>query len=170
MSRISVDGLGFDFVCGWTASKFDEWTFYRRHFACIHEGIKAVDLLALSPDKTLYLIEVKDYRRHRREKRTPLIEEIVLKICWTLAALPPAGINASNSGESTMARSFLGAKKFRVILHLEQPRTPSKLFPRAFDPAKVRQKLRQTLRPVDPHSDVVESSRMGTVAGKWRVY
>ncbi len=97
------------------------------------------------------------------------VDGIVLKICWTLAGLPPAAVNASNSEESAMARAFLRAKKMRVILHLEQPRTSSTLFSRIFDPAKVRQKLRQTLRPVDPRADVVESCRMGSTEGKWHV-
>lgn len=169
MKRITIDGFAFDFADDWKATKFDDWAFYRRHFIRAHDGIKAVDLLAFSPEKTLYLIEVKDYRRNRRDKTIPLVDEIILKVCWTLAALLPTGVNGANADESSLARTFLEARKLSVVLHLEQPATPSKLFPQLFKPADVRQKLKQKLRSIDPHPNVVEARRMGRVAGKWSV-
>jgi hypothetical protein len=54
-----------------------------------------------------------------------------------------------------------------LILHLEQPAKHSKRFPRAINPANVRQKLRQLLKPIDAHPVVAESARMGTL--EWRV-
>ena len=168
--ELSVDGIVFKFAENWKVSKYDDWAFYRRHFIRVHAGVKAVDLLALSPDKTLYLIEAKDYRQKRREKDISLAEEVVLKVCWTLAALLPARVNGAKDDESTMAHSFLKARKLCIILHLEQPPAPSKLFPQIISPANLRQKLKQSLRSIDPHPDVVETCRMGNVAGKWSVF
>ena len=66
-----------------------------------------------------------------------------------------------------MAKAALSGRALRVVLHLEQPRTHSKLFPRAIDPAKVLQKLRQLVKPIDAHPLVVETSRMASLA--WTV-
>ena len=43
-----------------------------------------------------------------------------------------------------------------VVLRLEQPAVLSKLFPRVADPANLTQKLKQLLKPVDPHPRVVD--------------
>lgn len=53
------------------------------------------------------------------------------------------------------------------VLHLEQPAKASKLFPRVFDLADVQQKLRQLIKPLDPHPLVVDMDRLGSVA--WTV-
>jgi len=53
------------------------------------------------------------------------------------------------------------------VLHLEQPATHSKLFPRAIDPANVLMKLKTIIRSIDPHPLVVEMNRMGSLA--WTV-
>jgi hypothetical protein len=55
----------------------------------------------------------------------------------------------------------------RVVLHLEQPATHSKLFPRAIDPANVLMKLRQLVKAIDPHPLVVETHQMASLS--WSV-
>jgi len=57
-----------------------------------------------------------------------------------------------------LAKELLKAAKIRVVLHLEQPAMHTKLFPRVFDLSKVRQKLRQILKPIDAHPMVTEIS------------
>ena len=54
MNTINVDGLEFHFPAGWQASKYDEWSFYNNQFKKF-SGVKAVDLLALSPEKKRFL-------------------------------------------------------------------------------------------------------------------
>jgi hypothetical protein len=39
--------------------------------------------------------------------------------------------------------------------------TDSKLFPRAIDPANIKQQLKRLLKAIDPHPQVVEISYMG---------
>ena len=51
----------------------------------------------------------------------------------------------------------------RVVLHLEQPRSHSKLFPRVFDLADVQQKLKQLVRTIDAHPMVVEQESLDRV-------
>jgi hypothetical protein len=167
MQRHLVDGINFDFTDDWYVSKYDDWSFYRDRFTRMWSGIKSLDLLAIGPEKTAWLIEVKDYRVHQRTKPSHIADEVAHKVFDTLAALLPAKVNADDTTERSMARQINRAKQLRIVLHLEQPTKHSKLFPRAINPADVKQKLRQLLKPIDAHPFVAESSRMGTL--EWRV-
>jgi hypothetical protein len=129
----------------------------------LRDGIKALDLLVCSSDGTAWFIEVKDYRRHARTKVIDLVDEVAGKVYDTLAALLPARASGDDAHETSVATAALAARRLRVVLHLEQPATHSKLFPRAIDPAKVRQKLRQQIKPIDAHPIVCETTRMGTL-------
>ena len=105
MTILHVDGLKFDFPASWSASKYDDWNFYRNQFLLIGSGVKAVDLIALSPD-TAWMIEVKDYRVHRRTKIVDIHQEFAEKVLHTLSALLPAKANAR----------YLTENRFAVIL------------------------------------------------------
>ena len=161
MSSVNVDGFDFDFPSTWKQSKYDDWAFYRNQFSRMWPGIKAIDLLAVDPEKNAWFIELKDYRANVRTKPSDLGEEVARKVFDTLAAMLPAKVNAHEADEAHMARAVLGAKKLRVVLHLEQPKKHSTLRPRAIDPAAVQQDLRRLLKPIDPHPVVVETCRMG---------
>lgn len=151
-----VEGrLRFDFHEDWTASQFDKWSFYRNQFQSICGGTKAVDILAIEPRTTLWMIEVKDYRRHRRAKIIDLAEEVALKAKDSLSAIVAASANANDRREREIAAAALKCRQLRVVLHLEQPVKQSKLFPRAIDPAKVQQRLKQLVKAIDPHPQVV---------------
>ncbi len=69
--------------------------------------------------------------------------------------------------EKRFARKTLASQSLRVVLHLEQPGKHSKLFPRAIDPAKILQRLKQLLKAIDAHPKVLESGRMDNVV--WTV-
>lgn len=155
MPPINVDGITFTFPNDWVFSKYDEWEYYKS-YARARSGTKAVDLLAIDPDRTAWFIEVKDYRAHRRTKPTELSDEVAQKVHDTLAAVLAARTNASVVDEKRVARKVTSATKLRVVLHLEQPAKHSKLFPRVIDPATVKLKLRTLLKPVDAHPSVVE--------------
>jgi len=160
MQRHNVDGLNFDFPDDWQVSKYDDWSFYRKRFARMWNGIKSLDLLAIDTDKTTWLIEVKDYRTNSRTKPSDLGEEVAHKVFDTLSAIIPAKINATHSDEKQFARAVSASRKLRVVLHLEQPEKHSKLRPRAINPADVQQKMRQFLKPVDAHPLVVDMKSM----------
>jgi hypothetical protein len=167
MPTIPVGALSFTFDDGWLASGYDDWSFYRNRFQRIRDQVKAVDLLAIDPDRTAWLIEVKDYRRHRRTKPIDLAEEVAHKVFDTLAALLPARINGDVAEETRIARAMLSARRLRVVFHLEQPTTHSKLFPRVIDPANVLMKLKQLIKPIDAYPQVVDTNRMAALA--WTV-
>jgi hypothetical protein len=166
---IDVDGLKFDFPDGWDATKYDDWAFYRLQFGKMWNGIKAVDLLAIDPSGNLWLVEVKDYRPSPPSKPTDLSDDVAHKVFDTLAALLPARMNGNDTEERRLAGKALhkSMKRLRVVLHLEQPAKHSKLFPRAIDPANVKQQLTRLLKPIDPHPVVVERGNMGPV--QWTV-
>jgi hypothetical protein len=45
-----------------------------------------------------------------------------------------------------------------IALHLAQPHTQSRLWPRAINPADVQQKLRRLVKPIDAHPIVVDNA------------
>lgn len=161
MPRLQVGRLNFNFPTAWKACSYDQLEFYRCQFQKVASGLKAVDLLALGPDGTGWLIEVKDYRQHRRTKVIGVVEEMIGKVISTLSGIIPASIRANDASERNFAKSFSQIRDLRVVFHLEQPRVHSRLFPRVFDPANVTKKLKQKLKPVDPHPEVVEIATMG---------
>lgn len=167
MPSITEELLTFDFPNGWQASKFENWSFYRNQFQKTCGGAKAVDILAVEYTTCLWKIEIKDYRQHRRTKSIDLPYEVAMKVRDTLAALVSARVNANDDNEKALAQAALLCGRIRVVLHLEQPTKHSKLFPRAIDPAKVQQRLKQLIRAIDPHPLVLETNRMNYVA--WTV-
>lgn len=159
MPKIDVDGIAFTFPSGWVCSKYDEWAYYKS-YAKHRPRTKAVDLLAIDPNKTAWLIEVKDYSVHHRTKPSDLSAEVAQKVHDTLAAVLAARTNASDANEKKVAQKVMSATKLRVVLHLEQPAKHSKLFKRAIDPTKVRLQLKTLLKPVDAHPIVVEINQL----------
>ncbi|MCG7576203.1 MULTISPECIES: hypothetical protein [unclassified Halomonas] len=153
--------LAFTFAESVEASQYDDWVFYRSQFNAVCGGTKAVDFVCLDGDH-LWLIEVKDYRRHRRTKVVELGDEIASKVRDTLAGLVAASCNANEAEERRLARHAVGRSKLRVVLHLEQPRHPSRLFPRAVDPDDVLLKLKQRLKAIDSHPKVVDQYTLTT--------
>jgi hypothetical protein len=152
----------------WRVEKYDDWSFYRNQFNSCCGGNRAVDFLAYQvSEKTLWLIEVKDYRCSRRTKDIHLWEEVALKVRDTLAGILAACVNANDDTEKRYAAQVLRATRLRVVLHLEQPRARSKLFPRIYDPADVQQKIKQRLKPVDAHPRVAACDTLWAVP--WKV-
>lgn len=62
--------LRFVFGDNWQVRKFDDTSFYRRHFEKL-DGSKAVDFLGLH-GRELFFIEVKDFRGYRIENKKRL--------------------------------------------------------------------------------------------------
>jgi len=167
MPSITEGALTFQFPDGWQITKFDAWSFYRNQFQQVCGGAKAIDMFAIASNHCVWAIEIKDYRGHRRAKTIELTDEVACKVRDSLAALVAARINANDEGEKQMSSAALACNRIRVVLHLEQPAKHSKLFPRAIDPAQVTQKLKQLLKAIDPHPQVVAIGRLGDVG--WSV-
>ena len=160
MPTLQEGNLTFAFLPHWHASKFDGWSFYRNQFQNVCGGTKAIDILAVNPAICCWIIEVKDYRQHPRTKVIDLAEEVAIKVRDSLAGLAAAQYCANAANEKTFAQGALRCSGVRVVLHLEQPPKHSKLFPRAINLADVLQRLKQLIRPIDPHPFVVEKTAM----------
>ncbi len=132
--------LQFSFPDNTIASKYDAWVFYSK-FNSVFGGVKAVDIVHVDSEKTAWLIEIKDYRTNRRTKPSELCDEIALKVRDTLLGLAVARFQA---------------RRLRVVLHLEQPQKPNKLFPQVVNPADIKQQLKRLLKAVDAHPSIVD--------------
>lgn len=160
MPSLTEGHLAFHFDANWRAARYDAWKFYQDHWKDSCGGNRGVDILALDPVRCLWLVEVKDYRQHFRTKTEDLASEMARKARDTLAGLIIARHRAAEPEERELAAAALGFKTLRIVLHLEQPATHSRLFPRAIDPAKIEQKLKSLVKLIDPHPRVVELNRL----------
>jgi hypothetical protein len=129
-------------------------------------GAKAVDIVAIDPDRCCWAIEVKDYRIHPRTKVIDIADEVALKARDSLAVLVAASANAVGD-EQTFARKAVRCERIRVVLHLEQAEKPSKLFPLVANPANVEQQLRQRVKAIDAHPRVV--NKLTPIGSTWDV-
>ena len=162
MTEIEEGDLTFSFPDHCEAGKYDDWAFYRNQFQAVAGGSKAVDILCLClADRVAWLVEIKDYRRHRRTKSTDLWDEVATKVRDTLSGLAAASANANDADEKTLARRALSMHRWRVALHLEPPNVTSGLRPRAIDPANIISKLRskRLLKAIDAHPVVGDRQR-----------
>lgn len=147
--------LTFTFPAGSEASQYDAWSHYRNQFNSAFGGTKAVDMVYATAD-TAWLIEVKDYRVNPRTKAIDLADEVALKVRDTLAGLISARLHANDPDEKRLADALLCKRRLRVVLHLEVPRSLSRLQPEPVEKTAVLQKLKQLIRSIDPHPAVVD--------------
>ena len=162
-TEIEEGSLTFSFPGHCTATKYDGWAFYRCQFQSVAGGSKAVDLLCLTDD-VAWLIEVKDYQQHQGRIRPDLGDEVAAKVRDTLSGLAAASANANERCEQAMACQALATKRrWRVVLHLEQPNVRSGLRSQPFDLAHVNQQLKRSLKgslkAIDAHPAVVDRGR-----------
>jgi hypothetical protein len=147
-----VEGMRLTVPLGWWVWKYDDSAFHRKQFQSFAGGSKAMDAVALAADGTLWLIELKDYRRHLRSKPTSVFAEVAAKVRATLAGLATARTRANDQDEQRLARLAMGCQRIRVALQLAQPVKPSRLFPQVVDPIDAEIQLRREVRAIDPHA------------------
>ncbi|KKZ12508.1 MAG: hypothetical protein TE42_04390 [Candidatus Synechococcus spongiarum SP3] len=136
MIKITEGDLTFSFPTGCQVSKYDEWSFYRKQFQPIAGGSKAIDILCVEGD-TSWLIEIKDYRQYPRTKAINIDDELAIKVRDTLAGLAAAAKAANEADQRELAQKALASSQWRVVLHLEQPATKQRLWPKVPDPANL---------------------------------
>jgi hypothetical protein len=90
VTTIAVEAQRFDFDDGWSVLGYDKDPYRQKHLG----ESECVDIVALGPERKLYLIEVKDYRgvdraKERREDILSgvLFKEIGRKVRGTVAGL-----------------------------------------------------------------------------------
>ena len=161
MTTIAEGALTFSFPNSCRASKYDDWSFYRNQFQPVANGCKAIDIICVE-DNVSWLIEVKDYRHHRRTKAIEIADELAIKVRDTLAGVALAAKVANDAAECQHARQSLANKRrWRVVLHLEQPSTQSRLRPKAIDITALLLKLRtKKLKAIDAHPIICDRATL----------
>lgn len=140
--------FSFNSVCD--AIKYDAWPFYRKRLMRIC-NTKAVDILCITND-VAWLIEVKDYRIHNRNKCGKIEDEMAQKVRDTLAGLAAANATG-NVDERNLASKALDKRRWRVVLHLEQA---SNLL---YNISNTQIRLQRQLGAVDSRVVVIDSKR-----------
>lgn len=178
MTNITEGDLTFSFPDCCQASKYDDWSFYREQFQAVAGESKAVDILCVECNtsrrerrmaSTAWLIEIKDYRQHTRKKCIDIADELARKVRDTLAGLAAAAKVANEADQCELARKALATSKWRVVLHLEQPATASRLRPRPINPATLLKKLRsKKLKAIDAHPVICDRSTVPSYI-PWKV-
>lgn len=148
---VDVDGMTLAMPAGWWVWKYDDSAFHRNQFQSFAEGSKAVDAVALGADGALWLIELKDYRQHRRTKPSSVFAEMAFKVRSTLAGLAVARRRANDSGEKTRAQQAMDCTQIRIALQVAQSAKPSRLFPQVLEPMDAQMQLKRTVGVVDAH-------------------
>ena len=137
MPTIIVEGnLRFTFPNGWQAIKYDGTKFYREKIETLGAELKAVDFIAIHPNKEinhLLLIEVKDFRGHSAENRKrqtsgELPKEVLQKCVHTLSVLYLASYTKNQDlatfGEHPLTPlgdyNLLQQRKIDLILFMEE--------------------------------------------------
>ena len=157
MTELREGDFTFSFPDGLPAMQYDRWAFYRNQFQSVAGGSRAVDIICLA-GQAAWLVEVKDYRCHRRTKAEDIVDEVSAKVRDTLAGLAAAAKNANTTEERRFAVEALGKRRWRVALHLEQPATRSRLRAKPFNPADVRMALGRKVKAIDAHPVVCSAS------------
>lgn len=144
-----VDGMRLTMPAGWWIWEYDKSDFHQMQFQNFAGGVKAMDAIALDPTQTLWLIELKDYRRNRRRKPSSVFAEVADKARDTLAGLAVAHVSAKVLRERSLAQQALGYKQIRVALQLAQSAQPHRLFPQVVESADADIQLRRAVKQVD---------------------
>lgn len=146
MSIFIEGNLKFSFP-NHSVAKYDDWSFYRNQLTNSFGGTKAVDFLYLSEEE-LWLIEVKDFRREPRKKEIDLDDEISLKVRDSLVGLFCAKNLANCDVEKEFARKCLKAKRFNIVLHIEQPDKTYPGYHKIINIANLKLKLEQKIKRI----------------------
>ena len=156
---IEIQERNLTFSFKFNAIKFDDSQYYREHFCKIKKGIAAVDILAVNDDIS-YLIEIKDYTHPDTENltMTNLVEAIVSKVIFTLAAILPMKNNANNLNEKQIAALFSQSNRVNVFFHIELPPPRNSLKQSCYDLKEIEGLLKKKLKPIDAHPKVVSKT------------
>lgn len=190
MKTITEGAITYEIPVEWKSTKLDEWAFFKNRFQKLGSGLrlpchrcgaelvcnqcktrkslgmKAVDFVLIDPRDGLWLIELKDYRRHRRLKSIDIADEVALKVRDSLAILLAASFRADQEFEREFADNAVRCSEIRIVLHLEQPERDSKLYPKSVDLANFQIRAKQLLHAIDPHPNVWSCLRITEQRGK----
>lgn len=134
MTRFVEGSLSFEFSADWAVEKWDETPFYRRRHQRLcgeldgkGEGTKALDFVGVHRGQELWLIEVKDFRRHPiesgpRMESAELALEVGLKVRDSLSGLVGArqmDVDAKLWSSAVQLMPLTSPNPIRVVLWME---------------------------------------------------
>ena len=130
MNAFSERRLRFEFGTAWDVRKWDDEPVYREGIGRLSES-KALDFVGRL-DRSLFLIEVKDFRGYRIENRKRLVNgelaiEVAQKVRDMLAGI--VGVSGEGRIDCALWKPFLDAavgRPVRVVLWIEQDAPPGK--------------------------------------------
>jgi len=162
MPNFDEGTMRYTFPEGNEVLRLQDCAFYKKHWQNFavstgDSGNKETDFISLV-DRTLWLIEAKDYRQKQRGKTQPLDKEFAQKCRDSLSCL--AGMRLSswaNPEELQLAAKALNSTSIRCVLHVEFSR-PSKLFPQVFEAPDIADSVRRSLRALDPQAKAGNSA------------
>lgn len=152
--------LNFKFPDDWLVCRAEHSKYYKEKFQKFVEPSKEMDFFAYEPAaKTLWLIEVKDYRSDTEvEKREALVQVVAKKTRDSLALILAGGHNDNSDSAPPILslREFWKqakkAEKLRIVLHCEFRQVPSRLYPVQREATNLQQKLRIKFKDIDPRA------------------
>jgi len=175
MDPITEGKLTFQFDEAVSATKYDEWDFYKRTMnpSPFPKGVDFAVVETIAQPNRTWLMEVKDFRvlesPPRPSNLATLPETVAEKVEHTIEGLRRAATEATVDTESDFAQLVKQTSSFRVVLHLEEPIGPRPgLFPPNFR-ASVYQKLKQLLQKWDPSPLVLSLKTTPRAAVPWSV-
>ena len=131
MTVITEGNLEFTFDAGWEVLKYDrDGSYYKTQMEKNIKPAKAVDFLCHSADRTLLMLEVKDFRKGvpGREKFDKLPMTVAIKARDTIAGVIGGSHRASDGTERAFfqdSRRTLDTAP-RVIFFFEDSATPAR--------------------------------------------
>ena len=148
--------IRYTFPEGTEVLRLQDSAFYKNHWQNFsvpkgEEGNKETDFISFAVgDRTLWLIEAKDYRQKKREKTQSLDKEFAQKCRDSLSCLAAMRLSSwASPEERQIATNALKSKTIRCVLHVESSR-PSKLFPQAFEAPDIADSVKRSLQPWTP--------------------
>lgn len=124
MSRRFVEGellFEFDEKLWNPLESWDKHAAYRTGIREINKG-KAVDFIGVYDNRMIYLIEVKDYRHHKRKKKISLWDEFELKVRNTVAGLVGSARREEHAGVcAPFLTSLLSSHELKLVYWVELP-------------------------------------------------
>lgn len=158
MAIVQEGHIKYEFPEEFLVVRLEESVYYSKHWQHFAEhngglGNKECDFIAFDPKtKTLWLIEVKDYRAATRTKPSELADEFAQKCRDSIGCLFAIKLSClAQHGEKTSIQSLVRASSVRCVLHVEQG-VRSRLFPQVIDPKALKDSTKRSLRPLDPHA------------------
>lgn len=161
MPTVNLDGSIFTFPDSWKVEVYDTWKRSAK-LAGSALSAKACDLVALSDDNVLYLIEAKDYT-YPVGTRTPPLEKLAMAIArkgfHTLGGLYSGA--HFDSDKAAFCRLALACRRIELYLSVELPADKGLLYQQSTTMATIQELLAREAKPFLSGKPFVVSSQNG---------